>query len=226
MQVNTDFFAEAGPQTLPAIARLRPIVSLDDGTPFATLSETDRAFDSGLRFAQWRACGFSAEPGAWLGGQIAAGARAIDPYASRRPLIVPACPPALISEAAADACESATAHSQLCPQEICFEFEDGLFAADLHASLAGARRLVQRGFRISLDARRSWKTAGLAPFKVMGTGVRLDARNLDNGQVTSDDTRDASASGLAVMIEGMRWRDGADLAARGIHLAIAPRPDA
>jgi hypothetical protein len=226
MQANTDFFAEAGPETLPAIVRLRPIVSLDNGAPFATLSETDRAFDSGLRFAQCSACGFGAEPGAWLGEQIAAGARAMDLYGFRPPLIVPACPPALISESVAEACETAATRSQVCPQEICLEFEDGLFAADLSASLDGARRLLRRGFRISLDARRSWTAAGLAAFKVMGLAVRLDARNLDTTQVTGDATRDAAASGLAVMIEGMRWRDGADLATRGIHMAIAPRSDA
>ncbi len=123
------------------------------------------------------------------------------------------------------ACDVAIARTKLCPQEICLEIEDAALALPSKTSQGGIEALRTKGFRVSLNATRSWQAALSTPLRLLLDNIRIDARNLEFEAELQDRVEAAVCCGMSVIAQHANWRDGDYLSNMGIEYALRPRAD-
>ncbi len=205
--------------------RFRPVVRLADGSPFGMNTEADFAFEDTF---QPRHLSDAALPSAaaWLGDMIERAARlAKDTGADLRPLSITAPMAALADKDAPMAAEAGVLRAGLLPQEIRIDFCDGSVAALEDLALDRVDAFRRRGFRVGLDARKSWSTPMGARARMTFEAVRLDPSRCEALEVPMTRLEVASADGIALIAENVRWRDAEKLAELGVHFAMSPRAD-
>ncbi len=205
--------------------RFRPVVRLDDGAAFGMQVEADIAFEDTF---QQRHLSDAALPSAaaWLGDLIErAGRLAKDTGAELRPLSISAPMAALADKDSPMAAEAGVARAGLLAQEIRIDFCDASVSALEDLALDRVDAFRRRGFRVGLDARKSWRTPMGARARMTFEAVRLDPSRCEALEVPMTRLEVASADGIALIAENVRWRDAEKLAELGVHFGMSPRAD-
>lgn len=205
--------------------RFRPVVRLADGAAFGMHTEADIAFEDTF---QPRHLTDANHPSAaaWLGDLIERAARlARETGADLRPLSVSAPMAALADKDTPMAAEAGAARAGVLPQEIRIDFCDASVSALEDLALDRVDAFRRRGFRVGLDARKSWTTPMGARARMTFEAVRLDPSRCQAMEIPMTRLEVASADGIALIAENVRWRDADKLAELGVHFATAPKAD-
>jgi hypothetical protein len=205
--------------------RFRPVVRLADGEAFGMHAETDINFEDTLRPRHFSDAALPSAAG-WLGDLIErAGRLAQDTGANHRPLSISAPMAALADKDAPMAAEAGAARAGILAQEIRIDFCDASVASLEDLALDRVDAFRRKGFRVGLDARKSWSTPMGARARMTFEAVRLDPARCEALEVPMTRLEVASADGIALIAENVRWRDTDKLAELGISFAMSPRAD-
>ncbi|MEL7128765.1 MAG: hypothetical protein AAGK23_04400 [Pseudomonadota bacterium] len=218
------------PQTAEAphpIFRFEPAIHLCSGEKVGAFVETHRQFAEQPKFGPATGTITPLSAGEWLAAHIADIVLATAHYGVvDRPIVVNA-PSACLSDRATPAlCLEQITNSPLCAQEFSLEFENAAFETCDLETMAAVRPFRQRGFRVSVDARRNWTTHIPAHVWLMVDTLRIHAEQFETDIALQDTVSAASQAGVSIVAVGARWRDGEALAEHGICYGIKPRTDA
>lgn len=205
--------------------RFRPVVRLADGEAFGVHAETDINFEDTFR-ARHLSDALHPSAAAWLGDLIErAGRLAKETGADNRPLSIPAPMAALSDPDAPMAAEAGAIRAGLLPQEIRIDFCDASVSALEDLALDRVDAFRRKGFRVGLDARKSWRTPMGARARMTFEAVRIDPSRCEVLEIPMTRLEVASADGVALIAENVRWRDAERLSDLGVSFALAPRAD-
>jgi len=215
----------AAPPVRQPRLRFRPVVRLADGAAFGMHAEADINFEDTLRPRHFSNAAHPSAAG-WLGELIErAGRLAQDSGANNRPLSISAPMAALADKDAPMAAEAGAARAGILPQEIRIDFCDASVSSLEDLALDRVDAFRRKGFRVGLDARKSWRTPMGARARMTFEAVRLDPARCEVLEVPMTRLEVASADGIALIAENVRWRDTDKLAELGISFAMSPRAD-
>ena len=207
--------------------RFSPVVDLSDGSSLGSLCDMSVAFEERASFGPVTAPQNAACPATWLSDRLVEIACAVHSGDPRdRPIIVPAPVSALRNVNAAIACDAAIRRTVLCQQEICLEFPDSAFTADGSDTTLLPTNFRRRGFRVSVDMRKSWQSILSEPLRLLIDTIRVEAAMLETEPELIERCEAASAAGIVVIAENAKWRDGQELATFGVRGAVSPKADA
>jgi hypothetical protein len=148
-----------------------------------------------------------------------------DANATGRPLSITAPLAALADPDLAMACEAGVRRTHLLPQEVRIDFPDVSVASLEEFALDRLDAVRKRGFRVGLDARRSWRTPLNTRARLTFEAIRLSPDMFEQLAIPASRIEVAAADGVALIAENARWRDTDKLAQLGIHFALSPRAD-
>ena len=204
--------------------RFRPVVRLGDGAPFGMHVETDITFEDAFH-PRLAAGATPPSVAGWLGDLIERAARLAHDTETARPVSITAPMAALADSDAPMAAEAGVKRSSLLPQEVRIDFLDASVVAMEDLALDRIDAFRRRGFRIGLDARKSWRTPMGQRARMTFEAVRLEPGRIEDLDVPMTRLEVAAADGVALIAENVRWRDAEKLAEQGIHFAMSPRAD-
>jgi hypothetical protein len=205
--------------------RFRSVVRLSDGEAFGTHAESDINFEDTFHPKHLTGAPLPSAA-AWLGDLIErAGRLAQETNQMLRPLSILAPMAALSDQDAPMAAEAGVARAGLLPQEIRLDFCDASVCSLEDMALDRVDAFRRRGFRVGLDARKSWRTPMGARARMTFEAVRLDPSRCEALEIPMTRLEVAAAEGVALIAENVRWRDADDLAELGISFAVTPRAD-
>lgn len=220
-------------ETAPTAAarnRLLPVMHLETGEAVLLFAETEKRFEERAVFGRTASAAESSEavsPAQWMAGHIEAVAHDAHSRTTERPVIVELPLVALIDPDTAVACDAAIARTRLCPQEVCLEIQDAALA------LPAARNAQERiealrkcGFRVSLNATRSWQCPLNQSMRILLDSLRVDARKIEGDEDLQDRIEAAANSGMLVIAEHANWRDSYYLGELGVEYGFRMRADA
>jgi hypothetical protein len=205
--------------------RFRPVLRMADGAAYGMHAEADVAFEDTV---QLRHFSDAAHPSAaaWLGELIELAARiAHDTGLDLRPLSISAPMAALADKDGPMAAEAGAARAGILPQEIRIDFCDASVSALEDLALDRVDAFRRRGFRVGLDARKSWRTPMGARARMTFEAVRLDPSRCDALEIPMTRLEVACADGIALIAENVHWRDTERLAELGVHFGMSPKAD-
>lgn len=223
--------ANPRPQTATATerSRLLPVMHLTSGEAVILFAETEKRFEERAVFGpavRTAECSVPATPAEWLATRIEAVANDAHNRTVERPVIVPMPLAALIHPDTAMACDAAIARTRLCPQEICLEIEDAVLSLPAGESAQSRiEALRRRGFRVSLNASRSWQSPLSQSLRLLLDSLRVDARKIDDEPELQARIEAAAYSGMSVIAENAKWRDCDYLADIGVEYGFRMRAD-
>jgi hypothetical protein len=205
--------------------RFRPVVKLSDGAAYGMHGETDIAFEDTLQPRHFIEHNLPSSA-AWLGDVIErCGKLASQTDTRLRPISVTAPMAALADRDGPMAAEAGVMRAGLLPQEIRIDFYDSSVVALEDLALDRVDAFRKRGFRVGLDARRSWRTPMGARARMTFEAIRIEPARMEMLDVPMSRMEVAAADGIAIIAENARWRDCEKLAAIGVHYALAPKAD-
>lgn len=206
--------------------RFQPVMHVLDGTSFGTVCELSRRYEEKAAFGPASLSQSVSGPAKWLADQLLEVASAAHTFDNRlRPIIVPAPAAALTDENTAVGCDAAIRRTTLCQQEISLEFQDSAFSGGQMDTVHSVASLRKRGFRVSIDMRKSWQTPLTEGLGLLIDSIRVDARDLEANDELMDICEAASASGILVIADKANWRDGDFLDGLGIQAGVKMRTD-
>lgn len=168
----------------------------------------------------------SAMPSQWISNKILEIATLCETLSfSERPLIVPVPDAILTDQHSLDACLKAATQTRLCNQELSLELTDAaitLHPEEAHAFVHAFRR---KGFRVSVDARKSWSNELPGQDWLMVDTLRFNAKDLEANPDIETLIAVAVSAGVAIVAERAYWREGEYLARLGIDYGLYPRTD-
>ncbi|MEM9845930.1 MAG: hypothetical protein AAF965_14100, partial [Pseudomonadota bacterium] len=113
------------------------------------------------------------------------------------------------------------------PQEICFEIQDAALTLPAAQNAQdGVEALRRCGFRISLNATRSWQCPLSHSMRLLLDSLRVDARKIEDEPELQDRIEAAVSSGMLVIAEHANWRDSYFLGELGVEYGFRMRADA
>ncbi|MEM5517663.1 EAL domain-containing protein [Henriciella sp. AS95] len=214
------------PGLLPAL-RFEPVIHLINGDIVNLIAETPKRYEERASFGTTGLIAERISPALWLAHQVEAAARlAHEEVATARPIIVAAPIAAMMHPDTPMACDAAAARSHICPQEICIEVEDASLAQSRTDISNSIKALRSKGFRVGINATKSWCTPMDTGLRLMLDSARIDAKELWTSDDLAGRVEAAVACGMAIIAENVNYRDGEDLAEFGIELGLRPRTDA
>jgi len=145
---------------------------------------------------------------------------------TERPLVLPVPARTLIDDDVLESCTYAAAQTRLCHQEMSLEITDAAISAHTEEATTFMHTFRRKGFRVSVDARRSWAAELPAECWLLVDTLRLRAQDIETEPALQDVIDLASSAGVAIVAERAFWRDGEYLARMGIDYALKPRADA
>lgn len=205
--------------------RFQTVQELTSGEAIGAVAETEQSFEERAFFGFARGEGKLC-PAKWLGDVVErAGRMASMRDLEERPIAISAPAAALAHPDAPMAAEAAVSRANLCPQEFRLEFSDASLVEQDDLGAVHMERFFRKGFRIGLDARRSWRTPMGASARIMVEAIRLDAMMLSDISSLSDRLDTADSADIQVYLENARWQDADAYVNLGIGAAVAPRTD-
>lgn len=212
------------PVRRPAL-RFQPIVRLADGESFGLHAEADIAFEDTFRPLHLSDAALPSAAG-WLGDVIERlGALVETAGPGPRPISITAPMAALSDRDGPMAAEAGAKRANLLPQEIRIDFCDASVVALEDLALDRLDAFRRRGFRVGLDARKSWRVAMGARARMTFEAVRLAPTRCEALDIPLSRLEIAAADGVALIADGVCWRDADELAQMGVQFALAPRSD-
>ncbi len=210
--------------------RFAPVVHLQTGETVTLIAETEKRFEERAVFGRaaiTAECSEAASPSpaAWLAAHIELIANDAHRHTVERPVMVAAPLAALMHPDIAIACDSAIRRTHLCAQEICIEITDAAMALPATDTQSAIEALRRCGFRVSLDATRSWQTPLSTGMRLLLDSLRIDAQQLEFEPELENRVEAAVSCGMSIIAENAAWRDGDYLASRGIEYGLRPRTD-
>lgn len=205
--------------------RFRPVVRLADGEAFGIHAESDINFEDTFHPKHLTGAPLPSAA-AWLGDLIEQiGRKAQEDSQILRPLAILAPMAALADQDCPMAAEAGIARAGLLAQEIRIDFCDASVSALDDLALDRVDAFRRRGFRVGLDARKSWRTPMGARARMTFEAVRIDPARCEVLEIPLTRLEVAAAEGVALIAENVRWRDAEQLAELGISFAVTPRAD-
>ncbi len=205
--------------------RFKPIVRMEDGAAFGAHVEAEFQFEDTFRP---RHLSDAEHPSAasWLGDIIERVGRMARESDNRlRPISITAPMAVLADRDAPMAAEAGVRRGGLLPQEIRIDFVDASVSALEDLAMDRLDAFRKRGFRVGLDARRSWHTPMNARARQTFEAVRLEPNHRDALDIPLSRIEAAAADGVALIAENVHWREAETLADLGVHFAMTPRAD-
>lgn len=211
--------------------RLLPVMHLETGEAVLLFAETEKRFEERAVFGRAAVAAESSDgassPAVWMAEHVEAVAHDAHNRATERPVIVELPLVALIHPDTAMACDAAIARTRLCPQEICLEVQDAALSLPAARNAQdGIEALRRCGFRVSLNATRSWQCPLSHSLRMLLDSLRVDARKIENEPELQDRIETASAAGMLVIAEHANWRDSYFLSELGVEYGLKMRADA
>ena len=201
-------------------------MDLIDGGSLGSLCDISSTFEETVSFGPSAIPSRVACPATWLSERLVdIACEAYGGDLRHRPIIVPAPAAALRHPHAALACDTAVRRTTLCQQEFCIEFQDAAFVASGYDELRYPLNFRRRGFRVSVDMRKSWQIKMTDSFRLMIDTIRIDARALETDPELVRHCESASEAGILVIAENAKWRQGSELANLGVQAAVSPQTD-
>jgi len=121
------------------------------------------------------------------------------------------------------AAEAGARRANICTQEIRIEFSDSALYEAEDIAPAFIESFFSRGFRIGIDATRTWETPFTAYMATVVEAVRVSPHLLQE-QLNPQNRVDAAfGSGAMIYAASASWQDAEDLADLGIGYAANPR---
>lgn len=221
------------PDTAPQNAgqnRLLPVMHLETGDAVLLFAESEKRFEERAVFGRAALAAERSEavsPAAWMAAHVEAVAHDAHNRTTERPVIVEMPLVALIHPDTALACDAAIARTRLCPQEICFEIQDAALALPAARNAQDSIEALRRcGFRISLNATRSWQCPLSHSMRMLLDSMRVDARKIETEPELQDRIDAAASAGMLVIAENANWRDTYFLNQLGVEYGFKMRADA
>ena len=209
--------------------RLLPVMHLETGEAVLLFAETEKRFEERAVFgpATFAAEGSEvASPAQWIAEHVEAVAHDAHNRTTERPVIVELPLVALIHPDTAMACDAAIARTRLCPQEICLDVQDAALALPAARSAKeGIEALRRCGFRVSINATRSWQAPLDHSLRLLLDSLRVDARKIEDDVALQDRIEAAACAGMLVIAENAHWRDSYFLNELGIEYGFRMRAD-
>lgn len=209
----------------PNAIRFTPVLNLCSGEAVTLLAETMKGFEERVSFGPATDKQVPQSPATYIADHLLKIARLAHKQSEVRPVIVPISMAALIHTDTPMACDAAIRRTMLCHQEICFEVTDATLAVPSPEARKGLTALRKLGFRLSLDATRSWQSPLSTDLRILFENMRIDSRQIESEQGLGARIEAASSCGMQVIAENANWRDGDWLSHLGIDLAVRPRAD-
>lgn len=225
---HTRRIAKTSPRPASSVRlRLTPSVHLCSGDAVGAVAEHAFSYDDRPFLANTHKNRAPVDACAWVGEKIRDLGVICDTLEfTTRPIILPIPARAIEPAKLLDACTHAVAQTHLCPQEISLELPD----ATLQVSDSYAKRFIdifrRNGFRVSIDARKSWHAQMPNYYWLMIDTLRIKAGQIDEDQSLQDMIEAARTAGVAIIAEKPLWRQGDRLASLGIDYGTKPRSDA
>lgn len=215
------------PNTVSARIRIKPAMHLCTGDAVGAFAEHARGFEDRPKFNM----GSNTKPQInvldWISRSIQDLAVICETLAyNERPIILPIPASALSQPGLIEACTQAIAQTRFAHQEISFEIKDCAIASSTYSLQWLITNFRKIGFRVSIDARKSWAATLPAPCWLMIDTLRVFPHQMDTETELEDMIANARAAGVAIVAEKPFWRDGEYLASLGIDYGLSPFADA
>lgn len=226
----THSLAHVAASPAPVRNRLLPVMHIETGEAVLLFAETEKRFEERAVFgraALAAECSEPVSPATWMAAHVEDVAHDAHNRTTERPVIVEMPLVALIHPDTAVACDAAIARTRLCPQEICFEIQDAALALPAARNAQdGIEALRRCGFRVSLNATRSWQCPLSQSMRLLLDSLRVDARKIEEEPDLQDRIEAAVSSGMLVIAEHANWRDSYYLSELGVEYGFRMRTDA
>lgn len=211
-------------------SRLLPVMHLESADAVLLFAEAEKRFEERAVFGRVALAAERSEaasPAEWIAERVEDVAHDAHYRTTERPVIVPIPMAALIHSDTAVACDAAVSRTRLCPQEICLEVDDAALATPSNQSaMEGIEALRRCGFRVSLNASRSWQAPLCYSLRVLLDSMRVDARKIEGDEDLLDRIDAAACSGMLVIAENAYWRDTDFLNEVGVEYGFRMKADA
>ena len=215
---------------IPNRNRLLPVMQLESGEAVLLFAEAEKRFEERAVFGRAALAAERSEacsPAEWIAERVEDVAQDAHYRTTERPVIVPIPMVALIHPDTPVACDAAVSRTHLCPQEICLEVEDAALALPSgQSAMEGIEALRRCGFRVSLNATRSWQSPLSYSLRVLLDSMRVDARKIETDDELLDRIDAAACSGMLVIAENAFWRDTHFLKEVGVEYGFRMKADA
>lgn len=210
--------------------RLLPVMHLETGDAVLLFAEAEKRFEERAVFGRVALAAERSEatsPAQWIAEQVEEVAHDAHYRTTERPVILPIPMAALIHPDTAVACDAAVSRTRLCPQEICLEVDDASLATPSNQNaMEGIEALRRCGFRVSLNASRSWQAPLCYSLRILLDSMRVDARKIESDEDLLDRIDAAACSGMLVIAENAYWRDTDFLNEVGVEYGFRMKTDA
>jgi EAL domain-containing protein (putative c-di-GMP-specific phosphodiesterase class I) len=214
----------------PIRNRLLPVMHLETGDAVLLFAEAEKRFEERAVFGRVALAAERSEtasPAEWIAERVEDVAQDAHYRTTERPVIIPIPMVALIHPDTAVACDAAVSRTHLCPQEICLEVEDAALALpSAQNAIEGIEALRRCGFRVSLNASRSWQAPLSYSLRVLLDSMRVDARKIEADEELQNRIDAAACSGMLVVAENAYWRDTEFLNSVGVEYGFRMKTDA
>lgn len=207
--------------------RFLPVMHLKNYDLVGLVHQSDATFDAPVAFGPVTGVQPMACPADWLAGQIEKAMNGTQ-QANRTagPVHISAPCTALGHPDTPRACEAAVRRARACAQEVCLDFEDSAFFDTPKDAVEHVGALRSRGFRVGIDARKSWQAGTTPPLRMLIDSVHIRADDLYVESQLAGRVKEVAEEGVAIIAERGRWRDADLLQALGVKYAVAPSADA
>jgi len=200
---------------------------LSDGEPDLALTRVDPLFEEQASpFAPIGPNGFRS-PGEWLCVALRKLITATNStHSVTRPIHIPMPIAILMDESAARDAKNTVQEEGYCPQEFMLEFQDASLACGDASAMEQFEAFRRSGFRIAMDARKSFATPFCSRLRPAIERIRVNADELmynDTLQMRADIV---ACLGGEVIVDRANWRDSETLEKLGATHALKMMADA
>lgn len=210
-----------------ASIRLTSAIHLCSGDTVGAFVEHARGFDDKPSFIRKGLRAAETDATRWVADKIRDIAVLCETLCfADRPLILPIPACALTDAHLLDAVTKSISQTRLCHQEISFELPDAALATAGQHVYDFISTFRKNGFRVSIDARKSWISEFSGHTWLMIDTLRINAAEIDVDSDLEIMIETARSAGVAIVAEKPFWRDGDYLASIGIDYGLKPRADA
>jgi len=211
----------------PPAERVTPFIDVERLDCGGLIHETLDQYDSTLRFGPVSQTAPEISPARWLATRLKTALKlASHAQTPQRPVHIAAPASALHNGKSVEASSSAIEQVQACAQETCIVFEDAALASLPAGSLAALGRFHEAGFRVGIDARRSWLSLEKPSVMPVSEAVWINTDHLDCEDRLSGSVRQMADAGIQVIGWGAAWSQSEPLVKSGVSHLFRARADA